>query len=167
MNNKWVLGGVLAVGLVAVWPIGKPEAASPVFRFEAVRNVNPDGSDCDTPNSSLALFINESDVDVVQFDYGFNLEPCDPSSPFQRVTGFAPLEISGNHRRLFVAGTITLADGREVEVDLKLLKTGCLPAPGPGEKLVSATATGEVILDGEDLTGGEPSTSAEISRSKN
>jgi hypothetical protein len=166
--NKWICGGALALGLVALWPSGRPEAADPhVFRFQAQWNVNPDGSDCDTPNSSLALFINASDVDVVQFDYQFNLDPCNPTSPLQRFTGAGQLDISGNQTRLFVEGTLTLfADGRQVDVDLMLRKTGDLPDPGPGEKLVSATARGEVILDGEDLTGGLPSTTAQISRSR-
>ena len=85
----------------------------------------------------------------------------------QDVQAFGQVETRGNLARLFVEGTISTSDDRPVDIDLSLRKIANLPDPGPGQKAVSASARGTVILDGVDLTGGQPSTSGEITRSTN
>jgi len=158
----------LVLGLVALGPTGSREAraAKQILRFQAVWSVNPNG-DCGQPNSALSLASSQADIDIVFFSYFFISDPCSPTPVVIFVQGVGPVSISGNQTRLFVDGTIQTPDGRPVNIDLTLQKTGNLADPGPGEKLVSASATGEVVLDGQDLTGGAPSTTAQISKSKN
>jgi hypothetical protein len=167
MMKKTIGIGALAVALVALWPTTGLEAASKqVFRFQAEWNVNPDGSQCDVRNSALSLSSSQADTNVVFFVYQVNLHPCDPNSPLQIFQGVGPVTITGNQSHLAVQGTIFTSDERPVQINLRLRKTGNLPDPAPGEKLVSACATGQVIFGGTDLTGGVPSTRAQISKSK-
>jgi hypothetical protein len=162
MNNR-IRMAALVVGMMALWPTAPIEAASPhVFRFQAQWVVNPNG-DCGTPHSVLFLNSTQADVDVVELTYQFTSDPC--TVPLQIVQGTGQVDISGNLSKLFVEGTLSSSSG-DVDIDLTLKKTGNLPDPGPGQKAVSATARGEVVLDGEDLTGGQPSTSAQITRSR-
>ncbi len=165
--SQWIARGALALGLVAVWPTVHLQAGNPhVFRFEAEWQSNADGGDCDSPASVLSLVSSQADVDVVVFVHQINLDPCNPTSPLQTAQGTGQVEIRGNQAHLFVEGTLAVGDDGEVNIDLKLRKTGNLPDPLPGEKLWSARAEGEVVLDGTNLTGGRPSTRAQISRSK-
>jgi hypothetical protein len=153
----------MALGLMGLWPTIQLGAANPhVFRFQATWVVNPDGT-CGVPHSTLFLGSTAADGDVVDFTYQFTPDPC--TTTLQIVPGVGQVEISGNQAHLRVQGTISTSDERPVQIDLTLRKSRNLPDPGPGEKLWSATARGTVILDGTDLTGGQPSTTAQIRRS--
>jgi hypothetical protein len=161
MNNRIRLAA-LVLALIALWPTAPIEAANPhVFRFQAIWAVNPD-AECGKPYSQLFLNSTQADVDVVEINYIALPDPCGPGQPI--VIGSGLVDIRGNLSKLFVEGTIP-SSGGDVAIDLVLRKTGNLPDPGPGEKAVSATARGTVILNGVDLTGGKPSTSAFIRRS--
>jgi hypothetical protein len=162
--NRRLGWAAIAVGLITGWPAAPLDAASPhVFRFQAQWVINPDGI-CGTPHSTLFLTIPAADVNVVSFTYQFTPDPC--TTNLEIISGGGLVDVRGNLTRLEVDGTIPADGDRQVTIDLTLRKTGNLPDPGPGEKAVSASARGEVILDGTDLTGGQPSTSAQITRSK-
>jgi hypothetical protein len=163
---KAIPAGALALALLALWPGTPPEAANPhVFRFFAQWSDNADGTDCSRPASQLTLFSTQADVDVAEFSYFFNADPCNPESGGEFAQGSGLVDVNGNLAHLSVQGSIPSGE-RVVDVDLTLRKTGNLPDPAPGEKAVRASASGRVILDGNDLTAGRPSTTATITRSK-
>jgi hypothetical protein len=163
---KAICTGALALALLSLLPGPSLEAASPhVFRFFAQWSDNADGADCTRSAFQLTVFSTQADVDVAEFNFFSNDDPCNPESGGEFAQGSGLVEVNGNLARLSVQGTIPSGD-REVDVDLTLRKTGNLPDPAPGEKAVSASARGTVILDGNDLTRGRASTTATITRSK-
>ena len=146
-----VLGGMSGAA------IGKP----PVFRAVATWTVNPP-EPCGA-FSTVQVRSTQADVDVIELTYQFG-NTCDNSFHIVQATGAGTIDGNLNHLR--IVATIATSDERPVDVDLTLKKTKDLSDKGPGEKTVSARATGTVILDGVDLTGGVPTNDATITRSK-
>jgi hypothetical protein len=161
MIKGWSGIGVAALGLLALWPASGAEAKQ-VFRFQAEWRHDP-VVNCG-PQTLLSLVSTAADVGVVTFTY-FNITNTCTGEGFLSVGGTGTVSITGNQTHLFVEGVIDTSHG-PVAIDLDLRKLRNLPDSTPGEKMVSATADGEVILEGQDLTGCEPSTSATITRSR-
>jgi hypothetical protein len=162
MINRRIRIVVAALGLFALWPSVRAEAKQ-VFRFQAEWRQDPT-VDCG-PQTVLSLVSSQADVGVVSLSY-FNIANTCTGEGFQFVTGTGTVDVSGNQTTLFVNGELTASDGRPITIDLELHKLKNLPDSTKGEKMVSATASGEVILGEQDLTGGQASTSASITRSK-
>lgn len=162
MIKGWTGIGVAALGLLALWPGSRAEAKQ-VFRFQAEWRQDP-VVDCG-PQTVLSLGSTAADVGVVTLSY-FHVDNSCTGDGVQFVNGNGTVSITGNQAHLFVEGEID-GGGRPIAIDLELRKIKNLPDTTPGEKLVSASAAGDVILDGQDLTGGQPSTSATITKSKN
>jgi hypothetical protein len=161
MINRRLGIAVAALGLLALWPASHAEAKQ-VFRFQAEWRQDPT-VECG-PQKVLSLSSFPADVNVVSFSY-FNIANTCTGEGFQFVTGSGTVDISGNLNHLSVTGEI-FGNGQPIAIDLDLHKVANLPDNTKGEKMVSATAEGTVILDGQDLTGGQPSTTASITRSK-
>jgi hypothetical protein len=152
--------GVLALGLLAV---GAPRAeAKQVFRFQAEWRQDPT-QECG-PQKVLSISSFAADASTVSLTY-FNINNTCTGEGFQFVTGQGTVSISGNLNHLSVDGQISSSSG-PIDISLDLTKVANLPDTPQGEKAVSASAEGEVIVTGQDATGGQPSTSASITRSK-
>lgn len=152
--------GVLALGLLAV---GVPRAeAKQVFRFQAEWRQDPT-QECG-PQKVLSISSFAADASTVSLSY-FNIANTCTGEGFQFVTGQGTVSISGNLNHLSVDGQI-FSSGGPIDISLDLTKVAKLPDSPKGEKAVSASAEGEVILNGQDTTGGTPSTTASITRSK-
>ncbi len=162
MINRRTGTVVAAMALLALWPAPRAQAKQ-VFRFRAEWRQDPT-VECG-PQKVVSLVSFESDVDVVSFSY-FNIANTCTGEGFQQVTGTGTVNVSGNLNHLSVNGDIATSDGGSAAIDLDLTKVANLPDSNKGEKRVSATARGEIILGGQDVTGGQPSTSASITRSK-
>jgi hypothetical protein len=160
----------ILLGVLALTPsfAGAAEAKQ-IFRVHAQWLSNADGADCDKPASVLQVDSTEADVNVLAFVYqvatGFCGRPGEVPT-FQIFSGSGTVSLTGNQTKISVVGTLPLGGGGEVDVDLFLRKTGNLP-DGAGQKTVSAVATGTIILNGQDLTAGQPSTFASIVKSTN
>jgi hypothetical protein len=169
MISQTIRIGALALALLGLVPASQSEAKGHVFRFQAEWRKDP-VQECG-PQVVLSLFSSQADIDVVSISYQNIPDTCTGIGA-RFVSGTGTVTITGNQAHLSVEGSIAVTsnDGSTgvVDLDLTLRKTGNLPDPTPGEKLVSASACGEVILDGqEDLTAGQRSTTAQISKSKN
>jgi hypothetical protein len=145
MINRTIRIGMLALALCS---FAAAAEAKNVYRFSAQWSSNADGSDCSHPNFVLLLQSTAADIDVVSFTY----QAFDVCNGFRIVTGSGTASITGNQNKLHVDGVLPLSGGGDVDVDVDIRKT---------------IATGTVILNGVDLTGGQPSTTASITKSKN
>jgi hypothetical protein len=161
MINRHIGIGLAALGLLALGPTPRAEAKQ-IFRFQAEWRQDPT-VECG-PQKVLSLASFASDVDVVSFTY-FNIANTCTGEGFQFVSGAGTVSTSGNLNHLVVTGDI-FSSGGPVSIDLELTKVAKLPDSAQGEKMVSATAEGQILLGGQDLTAGEPSTTASITRSK-
>ena len=162
MINRQTGIAFAALGLLALWP-ASPAEAKQIFRFQAEWRQDPT-VECG-PQKLLSLSSFQADVDVVSFTY-FNIANTCTGEGFQFVTGSGAVNVSGSLNQLSVTGEI-FGNGQPITIDLQLDKVASLPDSTQGEKMVSATAQGTVLLDGQDLTGGLTSTTASITRSKN
>jgi hypothetical protein len=160
MMNRRMGIAVAALGLLALGSTSRAEAKQ-VFRFQAEWRQDPT-VECG-PQKLLSLVSSQADVGVVSFSY-FNILNTCTGEGFQFVSGSGTVDISGNLNHLSVSGEIS-ANGQPVTIDLDLNKLGKADSSN-GDRTVSATAQGEVILNGQDVTGGQPSTTASITRSK-
>jgi hypothetical protein len=163
MKRPFGVAAALALGFVTLGSSISEARPKKVLRFEGEWRVNPSG-ECEKPHSTLAIVSSLADVSLVSFSYFSTSDPC--TVPGKLVTGTGKVTIEGNLARLRVAGTIVTFDGRPIEIDINLRKTGNLPDPQPGVQAVSARTTGEILLDGEDLTQGKRNTSGQITRSR-
>jgi hypothetical protein len=154
--------GLVALALLALWPTSHAAAAQ-TFRFQAEWRQDPT-TECG-PQKVISLVSFQADPSTVSFTY-FNIANTCTGEGFQFVTGVGTVQVSGNLNHLFVEGDISGSNGSPIAIDLTLRKVATLPDTPKGEKAVSATAEGEIVLDGQDITGGQPSTSASITRSK-
>jgi hypothetical protein len=148
MKKTTVIGALALCCLLA--PVAE---AKDVLRVQARWDI-PVDQDC-----TATLFLNstQADVNVLELTYF--------GCPFSIVQGSGTVSISGNQNHLSVTGTIPTSRG-EATIDLDFDRTGKLPR-SPGAKTVSAVATGTVLVGGQDLTAGQPSGSASITKSKN
>ena len=166
MMNRTIRIGMLALALCS---FALPADAKQVFRFTAQWGSNADGANCDLPAISLIVFSFQADASTAFFDYsvvtGFCGRPGDVLD-FQRFTGPGTVSVTGNQTKLHVTGTFLLSgEAGEAEIDLTLRKTGNLPDSG-GDKVVSAVASGAVLLNGQNINAALPFTSGTITRSK-
>jgi hypothetical protein len=156
---KTIRIGMLALALCSFAAVAE---AKNVYRFKAEWNSNSDGANCDQPAITLALSSLQVDATFVTFDYffitGFCGRPGDVLD-FNHFTGTGTVSITGNQNKLHVDGVIPVQNGGQLDVDIEVGKT---VARGP--VILSGTGT---VFDGRDLTGGQPSTTASITKSKN
>jgi hypothetical protein len=154
---KHLVSGALVLTLGAVGLAPEARGKPPVFRGSATWTVDPP-SPCGA-FSSLLVQSTQADANVIEVVYQAG-NTCDGSFAIVQATGTGV--VTGNINRLRIEALIATSDERPVDIDLTLNRTRDLS----DEKVVSARATGTVLLDGVDLTGGVPATSATITRSK-
>jgi hypothetical protein len=163
MNMKRrIVIGALGFTLLGMGFASSPEAKNKKeLRGSATWTVNPP-EPCGA-FSTLFVHSTAADASVVEVIYQFG-NSCDGS--FHSLQGSATASVTGNLQHLRMDGLIPTGDGRSFDVDLTLKRTKDFSNQTPTETTVSARATGSVVLDGADLTGGAPTTNATITETR-
>jgi hypothetical protein len=167
---KFARIAVFTLGLAAVGSVPNSEAAPPqakacrghVFRGSAQWTQDPPSDQCG-PFSALLVHSTQADSNVVEVIYQFG-DTC--NNTFGMVFGTGQASVNGDLKRLTMSATVSTSDERSIAVNVTLTGTRGSKEQSGDERTVSASASGTVILDGVNLTGGVTTTNATISRSK-
>jgi hypothetical protein len=158
---KRIVIGALGFMVVTLVASGLEARSQKELRGSATWTVDPPAP-CG-PFSSLLVHSTTSDASVVEVIYQSG-NTCDNS--FQILQGSAAGSVTGSLKRLRMEALVPTSDGRTFDVDITLTGTKDLADKSPREKVVSARATGSVLLDGVDLTGGVATDNATITETK-
>ena len=152
------LGLTVAVG-AGTPPVGAANGGRASGQAQWTTDPPPDPS-CG-PFHTLLVQGTEADG-TAQVVYQFG-DTCDDS--FHILQGSALATVNGNLNKLTISGAIPVQgdEGRAFLVNVTLHRTGRPGGGGAGGRTVSASASGTVILDGTDVTGGVPTSNATIS----
>jgi hypothetical protein len=159
---KRVLVAALGFTVVAIGHVSLLEAKNGKELRGAATWTVPAPAPCG-PFSTLLVHSTQFDASVLEAVYQFG-NSCDGS--FHIVQGSGTGSVTGNLQHLRMHALVPTSDDRTIDVDITLHRTKDLADRSPNEKVVSARASGTVILDRADLTGGAATNDATITETR-